>query len=87
MSSVLCLKFLFILILSRVHKIFLYDDDLTKAKFSFGHLISHKNPKTGKHDMKVSCLTKAEERKETSFKCQVYLVLRYTNWDTELKLK
>ena len=50
-----------ILILSSIRKIFLYDKDLTKVKFSFGHLISHKNPITGKHDMKVSCLTKGKE--------------------------
>lgn len=38
----------------RVHKLFLYDDDLKKeAKFSFGHFITHRSPQTGKHDMKV----------------------------------
>ncbi|XP_068727782.1 transient receptor potential cation channel subfamily V member 5-like [Montipora capricornis] len=37
----------------RVHDLFLYNDVLEEAaKFSFGHIISHKNPKTGKHDMK-----------------------------------
>ncbi|XP_029198029.2 transient receptor potential cation channel subfamily V member 6-like isoform X2 [Acropora millepora] len=34
-----------------VYELFLYDDDLNRAKFSFGHFISHKNLKTGQHDM------------------------------------
>ena len=38
----------------RVHKLFLYDEVVKKpAKFNFGQLISHKNPKTGKRGMKV----------------------------------
>ncbi|XP_068675391.1 uncharacterized protein [Montipora foliosa] len=42
---------------NRVHKLFLHDDALNKvAKFSFGHFIDHKNPKTGKHDMKKTVL-------------------------------
>ncbi|XP_015780961.1 PREDICTED: uncharacterized protein LOC107358902 [Acropora digitifera] len=34
-----------------VYELFLYDDELNRAKFSFGHFISHKNLKTGQHDM------------------------------------
>ena len=75
MSSFLCL-IIPILILSRVHKISLYDEDLTKAKFSFGHLISHKNPQTGKHDMKVSCLTKGKERKGKKLYLNVNFIWR-----------
>ena len=41
------------LCLNRVHKLFLFDSGLKKAKFSFGHFISHKNSETGRHDMKV----------------------------------
>ena len=37
----------------RVYDLFLYDDGLKKARFSFGHFICHKSPKTGQHDMKV----------------------------------
>ena len=40
--------------LYRVHELFLYDTDLKGAKFSFGQLISHKNPRTNKPDMEVS---------------------------------
>ncbi|XP_074610946.1 transient receptor potential cation channel subfamily V member 4-like isoform X2 [Acropora palmata] len=34
-----------------VYELFLYDDELNRAKFSFGHFISHKNLKTGQLDM------------------------------------
>ena len=44
-----------VLFLVRVHELFLYNDDLKKSKFSFGHYISHRNPVTDKHDMKVRC--------------------------------
>ena len=37
----------------RVYELFLYDDELNRAKFSFGHFISHKNLKTGQLDMTV----------------------------------
>ena len=50
-GSLILIVFLFSRI--RVRNLFLYNDDLKKAKFSFGHLISHKHQETGKHDMKV----------------------------------
>ena len=37
----------------RVHELFLYNDDLKKAKFNFKEIISHRNPETNKLDMKV----------------------------------
>ena len=38
---------------TRVHELFLYNDELKKSKFSFGHFISHKNSGTNEYDMKV----------------------------------
>ena len=38
---------------TRVHELFLYNDELKKSKFSFGHFISHKNSVTNQYDMKV----------------------------------
>ena len=38
----------------RVHELFLYNDDLKKAKFRFGEFITHRNPETNDLDMKVS---------------------------------
>lgn len=35
-----------------VHELFLYNDELKKSKFSFGHFISHKNSVTNQYDMK-----------------------------------
>ncbi|KAL9951799.1 hypothetical protein ACROYT_G044528 [Oculina patagonica] len=35
-----------------VHELFLYNDDLKKAKFRFGEFITHRNPVTNKLDMK-----------------------------------
>ncbi|KAJ7321437.1 hypothetical protein OS493_035011 [Desmophyllum pertusum] len=35
-----------------VHELFLYNDDLKRAKFKFGEYISHKNPVTKELDMK-----------------------------------
>ena len=43
----------FIFFPTRVHELFLYNDELKKSKFSFGHFISHKNSVTNKYDMKV----------------------------------
>ena len=37
----------------RVHELFLYNDDLKKAKFRFGEFISHRNLVTNQLDMKV----------------------------------
>ena len=38
---------------TRVHELFLYNHELKKSKFSFGHFISHKNSVTNQYDMKV----------------------------------
>ena len=43
----------FIFFPTRVHELFLYNDELKKSKFSFGHFISHKNSVTNQYDMKV----------------------------------
>ena len=40
---------------SRVHELFLYDNDvrLKRAKFKFTEIISHRDPETKKLDMQV----------------------------------
>ncbi|XP_068728318.1 transient receptor potential cation channel subfamily V member 5-like [Montipora capricornis] len=35
-----------------VYELFLYNADLERAKFNFGHFISHKSQETGQHNMK-----------------------------------
>ena len=60
----------------RVHELFLYNDDLKKAKFRFGEFISHRNPVTNQLDMKVhvtEIFVNKQIKKEDQIKYSLYM--------------
>lgn len=60
----------------RVHELFLYNDDLKKAKFRFGEFISHRNLVTNQLDMKVhvtEIFVNKQIKKEDQIKYSLYM--------------